>query len=99
MTDYSALTVIDLDPITVNLAAPSDVWARAELSIAVAEEIDDVLIAEIENDMLAYLRTVRLRSVALPSGFQHLVTDLQDRAALRSEGRVKRVFIRALVLE
>ena len=98
-TDFAAWTIVDLDPITTNLAAPSEVWVRAELSMAVEGEPDPVLAEEIQADALAYLRTVRLQSVSVPSGFQHLVADLEDRARLRSDGQVKRVFVKALLLE
>ena len=30
---------------------------------------------------------------------QHLIEDLQDRAAIRTEGKVKRVLVRSLILE
>lgn len=102
--DYGKLAIIDLDPITTNIGAPQDVWARMELSVAAEKsETGDVpepaLIEAVQADFLAYMRTVRLRSVSLPSGFQHLVTDLERLAAARSDGQIKRVFVKALLLE
>jgi flagellar FliL protein len=104
--DFAKLDVLELDPITTNIGVPSDVWVRMELSLAIepkgeeAEEgIDPVMIEAIHADFLAYMRTTRLQSLALPSGFQHMVTDLESRAALRSDGMVKRVFVKALLLE
>lgn len=104
--DFAKLDIVELDPITTNIGVPSDVWVRMELSLAMeideeAEEagVDPVMIEAIHADFLAYMRTTRLQSLALPSGFQHMVTDLESRAALRSDGMVKRVFVKALLLE
>lgn len=102
--DYNKLTVVELDPITTNIAVPSEVWVRMELSLAVdpgeeGEEPDAAMLEAIQADLLAYLRTTRLQSLSMPSGFQHLVSDLESRAAIRSDGAVKRVFVRALLLE
>ncbi|WP_306048795.1 flagellar basal body-associated FliL family protein [Oceaniradius stylonematis] len=102
--DFASLEVLELEPITTNIGVPSDVWVRMELSLAIEpvdeeEAIDPVMIEAIHADFLAYMRTTRLQSLALPSGFQHMVTDLESRAALRSGGIVKRVFVKALLLE
>lgn len=97
--DLSKLKIVDLEPITTNLAAPDQTWVRAEFSLGVDGEADEAVIEQIQSDVLAYLRTVRLQSVSHPSGFQHMLVDIQDRAALRSEGAVKRVFVRALLFE
>lgn len=102
--DYSALTIVQLDPITTNIGAPSDVWVRMELSLAVdpgegGDGPDPVALEAVHADLLAYMRTTRLQALSMPSGFQHLVTDLESRAALRTGGAVKRVFVKALLLE
>lgn len=102
--DYSVLKVVSLDPITTNLGAPSDVWVRMELSLAVdpgedGDGPDEVTLEAVHADLLAYMRTTRLQALSMPSGFQHLVTDLETRAAMRTEGAVKRVFVKALLLE
>lgn len=102
--DYGKLEIVPLDPITTNIGVPSDVWVRMELSLAVdpgegGSGLDPVIVEAIQADLLAYMRTTRLQALSLPSGFQHLVTDLESRAALRSEGAVKRVYVKALLLE
>ena len=102
--DYGKLTVVDLDPITTNIGAPQEIWVRMELSVAAEKDESGVapepaLIEAVQADFLAYMRTVRLRSISLPSGFQHLVTDLERLAAARSDGQIKRVFVKALLLE
>lgn len=102
--DYSALKIVQLDPITTNIGAPSDVWVRMELSLAVEPGKDgegpaEAALEAVQADLLAYMRTTRLQALSMPSGFQHLVTDLESRAAMRTGGAVRRVFIKALLLE
>jgi len=102
--DYSKLKVIALDPITTNIGSPADVWVRMELSMAVdagedGEGPDEATLEAVHADLLAYMRTTRLQALSMPSGFQHLVTDLETRAAMRTEGAVKRIFVKALLLE
>ena len=102
--DLGRLKIVPLDPITTNIGVPSEVWVRMELSLAVdPDEHGDGLapatIEAIQTDFLAYMRTTRLQALSMPSGFQHLVTDLESRAALRSQGAVRRVYVKALLLE
>lgn len=92
--------VVNLPPITTNLAAPSDTWARIELSIELdAPSKDPTLVDTIHQDLLAFMRTVKLHQIEGASGFQHLKADMTERAAIRSEGHVKAVLIRTLLFE
>ncbi|WP_292897015.1 MULTISPECIES: flagellar basal body-associated FliL family protein [unclassified Nitratireductor] len=88
-----------MDPITTNLAEPSEVWVRAELSLVFEGEPDPAMAAAIHQDLFAYLRTVKLRQVETASGLQHLRSDLAERASIRSEGAVKQILFRALLFE
>lgn len=57
------LVVRDLKPIIANLAAPSTTWIRLETAIIFtngAVENPDVAASEIEQDLLAYVRTLTL---------------------------------------
>ncbi|MGB3387257.1 MAG: flagellar basal body-associated FliL family protein [Pseudaminobacter sp.] len=92
-------TEVLLPPITTNLAAPTTTWVRLEASIVLDEPQEATLADEIHQDLLAYLRTVRLHQVEGASGFQHLKADLTERARIRSEGHVKQVLIRTLIFE
>ena len=93
------LHVFRLEPISTNLADPVDIWARMELAL-VFNEAPDALVAEaIHQDFLAYLRTVKARQIQGASGFQHLKTDLEERARIRSDGRVAQVLVRTLLFE
>jgi flagellar FliL protein len=93
-------TLFELAPITTNLAAPNDVWARLEVAIEFDTPPTDESIVEIvHQDLLSYLRTVKMHQLEGASGIQHLRADLEDRASVRTEGRVKGVFIRTLLFE
>jgi flagellar FliL protein len=92
--------VLDLAPITTNLAAPSDTWLRLELSVQLdAPTTDPTLADTIHQDLLAFVRTVKLHQIEGASGFQHLKADLLDRASVRTDGHVKAVLIRTLLFE
>ncbi|MFY8098745.1 MAG: flagellar basal body-associated FliL family protein [Allorhizobium sp.] len=91
--------VVALEPITTNLAYPSENWIRLEVAL-MFNGPPDVQIAEaVHQDIMAYLRTVSLQQVEGPRGFQYLKDDLQERVDLRSEGRVSKVMFRTLVIE
>lgn len=93
------LMVIPLAQITTNLAAPSETWVRLEASIVLDEAPEPELAEAIHQDFLAFMRTVRMHQVEGASGFLHLKSELEERAATRSGGRVKQVLIRTLLFE
>ncbi|QKV19639.1 flagellar basal body-associated FliL family protein [Oricola thermophila] len=95
----SRLTVVDIAPITTNLLDPEDVWIRMELALAYDGPADDAISEEIHQDILAYVHTMKLYNLRGGSGFQHLLEDLNERAAIRSGGRVRRVLVRSFILE
>lgn len=88
-----------LDPITTNLAEPSDTWVRLELALVFEVEVEPRLVSAIHQDLFAYMRTVKLRQVESASSFQHLKTDFKERANIRSAGRVSDVLVKALIYE
>ena len=91
--------LVDLASITTNLAAPEDVWVRMEVSVVYDEPQPDATAEAIHQDLLAYLRTLKMYQVEGASGYQHLKADLQERAAIRSDGHAKDVLIRTLLFE
>ncbi|MGD9477939.1 flagellar basal body-associated FliL family protein [Shinella sp. G-2] len=91
--------VVLLDPITSNLAYPSDNRVRLEVALMFKGAPDVALAEEIHQDIMAYMRTVSLQQVQGPRGFQYLREDLQERVDLRSEGRVTNVMFRTFVIE
>lgn len=91
--------IVNLPLVMTNLAAPTGTWVRLEMA-AVFESAPDAAIADdIHQDLLAYLRTVKLHQIEGASGFQHLKSDLEERARVRSGGKVKRLLVRTLLFE
>jgi flagellar FliL protein len=91
--------VVLLDPITTNLAYPSDNWVRLEVALAFNGAPELPLAESIHQDIMAYLRTVSLQQIEGPRGFQYLRDDIQERASLRSQGKISRVMFRTFVIE
>ena len=91
--------IVQLDPITTNLAYPSQNWIRLEIALMFKGKPDPQLAEAIHQDILAYVRTVSLQQVEGPRGFQYLRDDIQERVDLRSEGRVSKVMFRTFVIE
>lgn len=93
------LSIVDLPSITTNLVDPTDAWIRMELSLVFEGDSDTTLAQEVHQDIIAYVHTMKLYNLRGGSGYQHLMEDLGERAAIRTEGRVKRVLVRSLILE
>lgn len=91
--------LVSLAPMTTNLAAPSRVWVRMELTLLLDAAQPPDLIEAIHQDLFAYMRTLKLHQIEGASGYQHLKSDLEERAAIRSDGHVKQVLIRTLLFE
>jgi flagellar FliL protein len=95
-------TIVDLPPIVTNLGAPGDTWVRFEGSIifdANALPHPEAIADQIGEDILAYLRTVSLRQLEGPIGLENIRQDLNERAAVRSGGKVRALAIRTLVVQ
>jgi flagellar FliL protein len=94
-----SVRVFPLETITTNLSDPTDVWVRLELALVFTDLPDPELAEIVHQDILAYLRTVRARQIEGASGFQHLRSDLDERARIRSDGKVRQVLIRTILFE
>jgi len=94
-------SVIPLKPILTNIKIPQDVWIRLEAGVVArpGEKVSDELAATIAGDFMAFMKTVNLMQLRGPAGIEYLRTDLQERAAMRSEGKIEKVYIWALVME
>lgn len=97
--DHSRLR--HLKPIITNIGEPGDVWARLEAAIVFQEEMpnSDALVARISEDLLSYMKTLKLIQFQGASQFQHLREDLKDRVAIRSGGEVRDFIIESLVIQ
>ena len=92
----------DLPPIIANLADPPDAWVRIQATLVfdgALTQKPDVVAAEIAEDILAFMRTLTLAQIAGASGLQHLREDLNERAAIRSNGRVRELILQTLVVQ
>jgi flagellar FliL protein len=100
---YAAGTgLANLPAIVTNLADPPDSWVRLQAAIVFdtkAVATPDLLAAQISEDFLGFLKTVTVGQIGGASGLQHLREDLSERAAIRSEGRVRELIIETLVVQ
>lgn len=94
-----AVHVKALEPIIANLAYPSDSMVRLEVSLIFSENVDDAVASAVQEDILAYMRTVSLQQIQGPRGFTYLRDDLTERAKLRSKGKVADLVFRTFVIE
>lgn len=100
LTDMQeAMGVVHLEPITTNLSGPTSTWVRMELALVFNGAPDLIVAQTVQQDLLAYMRTVKIHQVESASGFQHLKSDMEERAAIRSGGKVRQVLIRTLLFE
>lgn len=91
-----------LEPIVSNLASPSETWVRIEASLLLADEPlpeDDVLVAQVAQDITSYVHTLSLAQLEGVGGLLNLREDLNDRAEIRSGGRVRELIIESLVVQ
>ncbi|RWM30759.1 flagellar basal body-associated FliL family protein [Mesorhizobium sp.] len=92
-------TLVQLAPITTNIASPGEVWIRLEASVLYDAPQPPEMAEQIHQDLLAFVRTLKMHQIEGASGYQHLKADLDERAALRSGGHAKQVLIRTMLLE
>ncbi|WP_160011584.1 flagellar basal body-associated FliL family protein [Rhizobium sp. 18055] len=94
-----ANNVVQLEPITSNLAYPSENWVRLEVALLFSGPPDVKLAEDIHQDVMAYIRTVSLQQIEGPRGFEYLRDDIQERVDLRAQGRVSKIMFRTFVIE
>lgn len=90
-----------LKPIVTNLTEPADVWLRLDAAIVFEDEMpnSEVISAEISEDLLAFLKTLKVGQLEGATQLQHLREDLKDRVAIRSGGDVRDLIIESLVVQ
>ena len=91
----------ELVPIVTNLAFPEGISIRLQTAI-VYDKTDapqiDVIATKIGEDVLAFVRTLTLAQIQGSSGLQALRDDLNERAVVRSDGKVRELLIEMLVV-
>lgn len=96
------LKVVPFPPILTTLAEPKGKWIRLEgalLALPSTEKAPELLAEETGEQILAYLRTLRLSQIETPSGFLGLRDDLNETVKVMSDGQVRGVLIHGLVVE
>ncbi len=94
-----ANTVYPLDPIVTNIAMPADVWVRLEAVVKSSEPLGAEIPQQIHQDMLAFLRSMRLSELTGSSAFIDLKAELLARANTRSHGKVEAIYIKTFLFE
>ena len=92
----------ELTPVVPNLAAPAGAVVRLQAAIVYDKAFApqaELLAAKIGDDTLAYMKSLTVAQLEGAEGLQHLREDLGERAALRSDGRVRDVLIETLVVQ
>lgn len=86
----------------VSLSGEKEVWIRIEcgaLITGVPSKERPVLLAEITQDFTRFLKTLTLKSFEGPNAYLYLREDLNERARVRSGGKVSQIFITSLIVE
>ncbi len=94
--------LLRMKPVTTNLRKPFKSWVRLEAAVIMRqmeEKAAEEMAAVLEQDVLAYLRTLTLKDLEGPANLAFLRDDLARRASLRSKGQVKEFLIVSLVVE
>src|SRR5215216_4334834 len=91
-----------ISPLVTNLADPAGAWIRMEASVVtdhLNEEEANVLVTRLGEDIVSYLRTVSPAQIEGARGLQYLREDLNERATVRSRGKVRELIIETLVVQ
>ena len=96
------LSFRELPAIVANLATPEEARVRIQVAMVYPKKgVENValLAAKINDDIIAFVKTLTVADLQGPSGLQALREDLNERAAVRSEGKVREIIIEALVVQ
>ena len=100
--EHIDVRAVPFPPVLTTLAAPAGNWIRLEGSALLRTETDDPpeLLAETAAEqILTYLRTVRLEQIEGPSGMLALREDIDEMVKVLSGEQVQGVLIHGLVVE
>lgn len=98
----ATLRAIDLPPVLASIGDAKKAWVRMELKALSADKPskdEAVLMLKISQDILAYVRTLKVRDIQSASGFYLLRSNLEEIARIRSNGTVTGIAIQGFVVE
>ena len=102
LIDPHSLRVVPFPPVLTTLAEPKGKWIRLEGSILTTTEAEDspeVLAERSGEQILTYLRSLRLDQIEGPSNVLGFREDLNEMLRVLSKGQVKGILINGLVVE
>lgn len=102
VVDLHSLKIIPFPPVLTTLAEPKGKWIRVEGSILSRRDSDvppEIQAEKAGEQILAYLRSVRLDQLEGPSGLLGLRDDLNETVRALSNGEVREVIIHGLIVE
>jgi flagellar protein FliL len=100
--DLAELKVFAFPPVLTTLAEPKGKWIRVEGSILISPEADqqpEMLAEKSGEQILTYLRTLRLDQMEGPSGLLSIRADLNETVSTLTGGQVKGVLIHGIIVE
>lgn len=101
-TEKKVLRLVAIPAIITNLKEPKGSWIRIESkAVASAGSIDNeaALTQRLSQDILMYLRTLRVGDIDSSNGLLQVRTDLNDIARIRSKGKLDEIVIQGLIVE
>lgn len=101
-TEKKVLRLVAIPAIITNLKEPEGSWIRIESkAVASAGSIDNeaALTQRLSQDILMYLRTLRVGDIDSSNGLLQVRTDLNDIARIRSKGKLDEIVIQGLIVE
>ena len=97
-----AYGVVPMQPIVTNLADSTDVWVRLEASVLIdkeSQESAELLSARLSQNILAYMRTLKMSDIQGSGAMQAISQDLNEVVATVSSGQARGILISGLVFE
>lgn len=101
-SSLSEVKVVPIPPVLTTLTEPAGKWIRLEGAILVAPGSDvppEQLADRAGEQVLVYLRTLRLAQLQGPSGLMAIRDDLNETVQALSGGFVRGILIHGLVIE
>lgn len=96
------LEMKELPPVVTNLAGDGKSWIRLQSAIVYEKgALPDIepLVAALMSDIAAFLGTLDLQAIQGPGGLRRLQEDLNERAAIRSDRRIRELIVETLVVQ